>query len=39
MIGAKPFLFDRDFDGRRRSEEMVPMSRHLAEISDAEQRA
>jgi flagellar assembly protein FliH len=39
MIGAKPFLFDRDFDGRRRSEEMVPMSRHLADVSSAEQLA
>lgn len=39
MVGAKPFLFDRDFDGRRRSEEMVPMSRHLAAVSDAEQLA
>jgi flagellar assembly protein FliH len=39
MVGAKPFLFDRDFDGRRRSEEMVPMSRHLTEVSEAEQRA
>jgi flagellar assembly protein FliH len=39
MVGAKPFLFDRDFDGRRRSEEMVPMSLHLAALSDAEQRA
>jgi flagellar assembly protein FliH len=39
MIGAKPFLFDRDFDGRRRSEEMVPMTQHLATISECEQRA
>jgi flagellar assembly protein FliH len=38
MVGAKPFLFDRDFDGRRRSEEMVPMSLHLAAVSEAEQR-
>ena len=38
MTGAKPFLFDRDFDGRRRGEEMVPMSVHLAAIAEAEQR-
>jgi flagellar assembly protein FliH len=39
MAAAKPFLFDRDFDGRRRSEEMITMSQHLADISEAEQRA
>lgn len=39
MVGAKPFLFDRDFDGRRRGEEMVPMTHHLAAISESEQRA
>ena len=38
MAAAKPFLFDRDFDGRRRGEEMVPMSQHLATISESEQR-
>ncbi len=38
MTGAKPFLFDRDFDGRRRGEEMVPMSLHLAAVAEAEQR-
>lgn len=39
VAGAKPFLFDRDFDGRRRSEEMLTMSQHLAAISEAEQIA
>ena len=39
VAGAKPFLFDRDFDGRRRSEEMITMSQHLAGVSEAEQRA
>jgi flagellar assembly protein FliH len=38
-LGAKPYLFDRDFDGRRRSEEMLTMSQHLSAISDSEQRA
>lgn len=38
MATAKPFLFDRDFDGRRRSEEMITMSQHLAAVSEAEQR-
>ncbi len=38
MAAAKPFLFDRDFDGRRRAEEMVPMSRHLAELTESERR-
>ena len=39
MGGARPFLFDRDFDGRRRGEEMVPMSRHQTLVAEAEQRA
>lgn len=38
-LGAKPFLFDRDFDGRRRAEEMLTMSQHLSAISETEQRA
>jgi len=39
VAGAKPFLFDRDFQGRRRGEEMIPITQHLAAISEAEQRA
>jgi flagellar assembly protein FliH len=34
-----PFLFNNDFDGRQRGEEMIPMSQHLAAISESEQRA
>lgn len=39
VAGAKPFLFDRDFQGKRRGEEMITMSQHLSAISDAEQTA
>lgn len=38
MVGAKPFLFERDFHGRRSAEEMVPMSRHLDALREAEER-